>query len=98
MKIPKLIKNSRGDIPITILVIGIFAVCTLAIASFFYSSIQINKSFTGINLMEKANIDIEKGNLENYYLDKNVTKFKPSLSTSWTKEVKIFSVQYYGEP
>lgn len=88
--------NNRGDIPITILVIGIFVVCTLAIGSFFYSNYQINKSFTGIDLMEKANIEIEKNSLTEYYLDKNATYVSPEFGLNWIKEKTIFSVQYFG--
>lgn len=64
------IKNKRGDIPVTILVIGVFAICTLAILSF---SIIDNKSREGftevIEAMEEINSEIEK-----YHLYKNLGK------------------------
>ena len=55
------IKNKRADIPVTILVIGVFAICTLAILSF---SIIDNKSKEGFNeaieAIEEINSEIEK--------------------------------------
>jgi uncharacterized protein YpmB len=41
----KLLKNKKGDIPVTILVFGIIVVCMLAIVSFYVSSLNIKKNF-----------------------------------------------------
>lgn len=41
----KLIKNKRGDIPVTILVLGIVMVCILAITSFNVSSLKVQENF-----------------------------------------------------
>lgn len=94
----KIIKNKKGDIPVTILVIGVFVVCTLAIFSFIHASLVINKSFVGVGLMEKANIDIEKGSLESYYVDKTVKVLRPKLGSGWIEEKTIFSVSYQNNP
>jgi hypothetical protein len=51
--------NKRGDVTVTMLVIGVFAVCTLALISFFQSSVEIRNSFVGLDLVEKMNADIE---------------------------------------
>ena len=48
-------KNRKGDIPITILVIGIVAVCGLAIFSFYISSDRFKGSFVGVQVIEKTN-------------------------------------------
>ena len=48
-------KNNRGDIPITILVIGIVAVCGLAIFSFYISGDRFKGSFVSVQVIEKAN-------------------------------------------
>jgi hypothetical protein len=48
----KLIKNKRGDLPITILVIGIIAICIFTILSFSFSIYKSNKSFFGPGLIE----------------------------------------------
>ena len=86
--------DKRGDLPVTILIIGVFAVCTLALLSFFYSSYQMNKSFVGVDLIDKANIQIEYRNLEHFYIEKNITKLSPEWGFDWLKEKTIFSVEY----
>jgi len=53
-------KNRKADIPVTILVIGVFAVCSLALLTFFISAIKTRESFVGIDLMEKINSQIEE--------------------------------------
>jgi flagellar basal body-associated protein FliL len=89
--------NKKGDLPVTILVIGVLVVCTLALISFFHSSSKVGKAFSGINLIEEANVQIEAGNLNTFYLEKKVSKFSPGFEGedfSWTKEKIIFSVEY----
>lgn len=99
-------KNKRGDIPITILVIGVFTICTLAILSFFNSSFQTEESFVGINEMEKINIQIEKYNSGVSLADLDVKEVgegfiyleKKSFPLFWAKEKILFSVKYYFTP
>ena len=91
-------KNKKGDIPITVLVIGVFVVCTLAILSFFHSTSLIRNSFVGIDVLEKANIEIEKDNLEEYHDDYNITVISPEFGFDWLKEKTIFEVQYNSNP
>lgn len=86
--------NKKGDLPLTVLIIGVFGVCTLAIFSFIYSSYQVNKAFIGVEIIENANIQIESYNLNHIYLDKKVTKFSPEWGFNWFKEKIIFSVEY----
>lgn len=52
-------KNKRGEIPITILVLGIVLVCILAIASFYVSSSTFNKNFD-IQIVKEAKLAGEK--------------------------------------
>ena len=47
--------NKKGDIPVTILVIGVIAVCALALFSFYYSSVSVRNSFMGIDIIENLN-------------------------------------------
>lgn len=54
------LKSKRGDIPITILVIGVLLVCALALFSFFSSTLKIRNSFVGIGLVEKLDSQIEE--------------------------------------
>lgn len=46
--------NKKGDIPITILVIGVLAVCVLAILSFFISNNSVKKSFLSIDTVTES--------------------------------------------
>ena len=63
-----IIKNKKGDIPITILVIGVFAICTLAILSFKFMDIKNTKGFyESIEAIEEMNSQIQK-----YYFYNNV--------------------------
>ncbi len=87
-------ENKKGDIPVTILVIGVLGVCTLALLSFVLVSAKVSDSFKGIGLMEKANIQIETGNLNQYSDEINETKIVPNLSFNWTRKVVVFSVNY----
>lgn len=89
-----MMKDKKGDIPLTVLIIGVFAVCTLAILSFIYISYQLNKSFVGIEIMEEANAQIEENQLDHIYLYKKVTKLSPEWGFEWFKERIVFSVEY----
>jgi len=99
-------KNKCGDIPIIILVIGVFAVCSLALLSFYYSDTKVRNSFVGIDKMEKINLQIEQysfyKSLDNlntkidregnvfFYQEKNLT----TGFLLWKKEKTMFSVRY----
>lgn len=87
-------KNKRGDLPVTILVIGVFAVCTLALFSFMYISGKVNKSFTGVELMEKANSEIEQNSLQHHYIEEKANKFSLNMDFDFLKERLVFSVEY----
>ncbi len=88
-------KNNRGDIPITILVIGVFVICTLAILSFFVSSINLRNSFVGVDIIEKVNGVIEKSQFDNeelndFYFETNKTR----LPFDWREDELLFSIKY----
>jgi hypothetical protein len=94
--------NKRGDIPVTILVIGIFGVCTLAIISFLASGVKFSNSFDGVSVMEKINIQIEETSFYNQplngiYSEMNESYFSPEFGFNWIKERTVFSVTYEGE-
>ena len=40
-------RNKRGDVPTAILVLGAFAVCALALISFYASSLFVENTFLG---------------------------------------------------
>ena len=62
--------NKRADITINILVIGIFAVCSFALLTFFLNAPNVflnvgafsgnAQDFTGVGLVEKVNIDFQE--------------------------------------
>lgn len=52
--------NKRGDIPITILVIGVLAICIIAIFTFYFSDRAVKNNFNSISLIEKASVIKEK--------------------------------------
>ena len=62
-----MIASKKGDIPITILVIGVFMICALALLSFYSSNIEFGSSFYGIASMGKIN-----GKINEYYFYKNL--------------------------
>jgi hypothetical protein len=98
-------KYKKGDITITILVIGVFVVCTLALISFISSTIKEKNSFVGVNLMQKINSQIE-----NYKLHHDLSAIDVRTNVQgqkifyqeekknegilwWEKQVVLFSVE-----
>jgi len=97
--------KKKANIPVTILVIGVFVVCTLAIISFILSSINSRDSFLGVGLMEKINLQIEdylvhqdidaaKTTLENGKLFFYQEEEKASGYLFWKEKRIVFSVKY----
>jgi len=83
-------KNRRANIPVTILAIGIFVVCTLAFFSFLVAMNKFGNSFSEkIDLVEKASSEIEKNSLNNYHQEIVDDGF-----WFWDKPKVIFSVSY----
>lgn len=62
--------NKKGDLPVTILVIGVFAVCSLALITFFISDLKTVNSFGSIDLMENISVQI---NQYNYFLSQGTS-------------------------
>ena len=87
-------KNKKGDVPITILVIGVVAICGLALFGFFHSTAQFKDSFQGVEKIQEARIQIENNSLETYSYELPKRKFQFSLEGDWYKEEVVFSVQY----
>ena len=80
--IKNILKNKRGDISITILVIGILAICIVAILSFSISSKSPKSDFTPLGIIEEALIIREKINLYS------------SLGFDESEITKIFDIRY----
>ena len=69
-------KNRRGDIPITILVIGVIAVCILTLFSFWYLQDKKNKTFVGAGLIETIYSVQEENKLNTFpsFQEQNIFK------------------------
>jgi len=93
--------NKRGDIPITILVIGVFAICAVAMLSFISSSIKIKDSFVGISKVEEANLKIETNLINNLPANFNFPLKIEGTRWVWSwnplalrKKIILFSIDY----
>ncbi len=53
------VRNRRAQIPIVILVLGVVAVCVMAIFSFITSSSRFDASFSGISVAKSLTSQIE---------------------------------------
>jgi hypothetical protein len=96
-----LLKNKRGDIPITILVIGILAICILAIFSFYSSSKSVKDDFSSVGVIEKVLIVKEKISLYGESLEftqeeiEEIFEIKPNIQGRYiTAEEGSLSVRY----
>ena len=61
--------NKHGDVPVAILVLGTFALCALALISFYASDIFVENTFFGPNLVEQMNSKISE---YNFYKSENL--------------------------
>ncbi len=100
------LKRKRGNVPVTILAIGIFVVCVLAIISFIVANVHTRDDFLVVKYMEKINAEIEDYET---YQDLGRVKSKVNLNGKtviyqeheettgflfWTKKRIAFSVEY----
>ena len=90
-------KNKRGNLPIIILILGVLAVCSLALLSFYSSNLKVSNNFAGVKLVEELNSEIET----NIYQGKSVqglNKIKDvktfNFKDGFLKKKIIFSVTY----
>jgi len=90
--------NRKGDLPITILVIGVLAVCVLALMSFALNDLKDReRTFIGLEKVQEVNINAEKGlvkqdcDLGKCYKAENIDK----ALFPWEKDIILFKVEYY---
>jgi asparagine N-glycosylation enzyme membrane subunit Stt3 len=91
--------NKKGDIPLTVLVVGIVLVCCIAIFSFIFSTIKARNTFVGIGTIEDMNAQLEQRTFSSespngLYLEKKAT----SGFLFWKKEITVFSIEYKFKP
>ncbi len=99
--IKNLLKNKRGDIPITIFVIGVLAICILAIFSFYLSNRDVKNDFSSVSVIEKVLITKEKISLYNNSLEftqneiEEIFGIKPDIQGRYiTAKQRPLSVRY----
>ena len=85
--------NKKGDIPITILVIGVIAVCILTIFSFMLLKSDIDKTFVGAGLIETIYSLQEEQQLNIPGFQKPVSKGVYSVKITFDEN----SGKFYGE-
>jgi len=85
--------NRKGDIPITILVIGVIAVCILTIFSFMMSKSDRDKTFVGAGLIETIYSLQEEQHLDIPSFQKPVSKGVYSVNITYDGN----SEKFYGE-
>lgn len=73
--------NKRGDVPVVVLVIGVIAICLLALVSFYISDRTAKKGFN-IEIVESAAIAGEKINF-----------YRNSLGFSETELNELFDIK-----
>ncbi len=92
-------KNKRGDIPVTILVLGVVMICGLALLSFYNANKTTENSFVGIKIMKEINSRVE----QTLFNDENpIGIYSEKKITEWVrlrrKEKILFSVEYKFAP
>lgn len=91
--IKNLLKNKRGDIPITILVIGILAICTLAIFSFYFSNRGVKSGFSSISVIERVLVTKEKISFYNKNLEFTQDEIKELFNIQEDIQGKYITVE-----
>lgn len=81
--IKSLLKNKKADIPITILVIGVLAICALAIFSFYSANRIFKKNFDSIDVVEEILITKEK-----------ISLYEENLGFTPEETKEIFQIEY----
>ena len=90
--------NKKGDITVTIFVIGVIALCFFALISFYISNLDISDNFSKIQLIEKISTKIESGSPSDGDIDgRNYYKESSSSSSMWFFGDKklLFEVMYF---
>lgn len=86
--------NKRGDISTTILVLGIFAVCSLAIFSFYSSTSSFKENFSGIFVVQKIDSFGEK---VKFYQKQEIGKNPEEVMDIFGREIVEGDFSFSGE-
>ena len=88
--------NKRANIPIILLVLGVLAVCSLALLSFYASNFKVSNQFSNVKLVEEMNSQIETNRYEGKSVE-DLYLFDDALRSSLLKPLNkeiVFSVTY----
>lgn len=98
--------KKKANIPATILAIGVFVICIIAVISFILAKVHTRDDFLGIKLMEKINSQIEKYSFNQNLNEADIKKLdsgeivfyqemkKTTGFLFWEEEKVVFSVEY----
>ena len=93
--------NKKGDLTIVILVIGVLAVCVLALLNFYINDVERrSNAFIGLDKIHKINIKAEQGvsaeqcPLGDCYKGEYIKK----SVWPWVEDKLLFRVEYYPSP
>ena len=86
-----LLENLADSAPslVGVFIVGVVALCFLAIMSFVFVIFQINNTFYGINTMHKINLVIEE-----YAMYKNLGKTETEIETFLEDEINNYGGNY----
>ncbi len=75
----KLLRNQKGNIPVTILVLGVLLICGLMIFSFYLGGKAVSDKISDISIIEKAKLEKEKLDFYRDVLNRNDLEAKNSI-------------------
>jgi len=78
----KRFSTKKASVPVTVLVIGIFALCTFALITFFVSQLKFNNSFSVVDDLRISNVYVDQWKYyENLNLSNEQILSKMNFST-----------------
>ena len=86
-------KNKRGDISITLLVLGVFAVCTLTLFSFYISGVDGKETALRIGMIEKINSLAEE---TRFYKNPEIGKNPEQIMEIFDKGIDDGNINFAG--
>lgn len=90
--------NRRGDISTTILVVGVFAICSLALLSFYFSGIDSEETFSRLEIIKKVNsIADEIRFYKNPEINKNPEEIMEIFQPKTSNENLVYSAAKIGD-
>ena len=90
-------RNKKGDISTTILVLGVFAVCSLALLSFYLSGVDSKKTFSRLEIIKNVNsIEDEIKFYKNSEINKNPEEIMEAFKEKTSNENIVYSAKSEG--